>query len=71
MRIQLTADYRGVLTEERFYLAGDYEAGDVMPPAHAKALVDAGRAVAIEADEPKEAEPVKVAKRGRTVTKDN
>ena len=55
MRLRLTADYRGVLTDEAYYRAGEYTAGQDMPTTHAKALISAGRAVVTEADadEPK------------------
>lgn len=49
MQIQLLADYRGVLTDEQYYLAGLYADGD-MPETYAKALVRAGRALVIEPD---------------------
>lgn len=62
MRIRLTADYRGVLTGERFYQAGEYEAGDEMPPAHAAALVEAGRAELLEADPVGPPQPTRVSK---------
>lgn len=47
MRIQLHADYRGVLTDEVYYVAGEY-GDDAMPPAHMKALIEAGRADAVK-----------------------
>ena len=48
MRINLLADYRGVLTNERFFVAGEYDLdGDT-----AFALVAAGRAEYIDEPEP-------------------
>jgi hypothetical protein len=47
MKVNLPNSYRGVLTDERYYEAGEYEVGGAMPPAHAAALVEAGRAVDI------------------------
>lgn len=63
MRIELHADYRGVLTGEAFYQSGEYETGDAMPLSHARALVEAGRATLLEADEEPAETPVKVTKR--------
>jgi len=64
VRIAVTADYRGVLTGERFYIAGEYVVGDAMPLSHATALLDANRATLIEADtEPEPAPVVRVTKR--------
>ena len=40
MKINLLADYRGVLTDELFYSAGVHD----LPDAIASSLVDAGRA---------------------------
>ena len=50
MKIRLLADYRGVLTDEVFYPAGDYDAlpGADMPERHARALLQAGRATSKE-----------------------
>lgn len=52
MKIKLHKPFRGSITQERFYVAGEYEAGVDMTPAHAQALVDDGRATVIEADKP-------------------
>jgi hypothetical protein len=57
MRINLLGDYRGVLTDEEYYTAGQYETPGMMPDAHAKNLLGAGRAVALDA--PEVAEPVR------------
>jgi len=59
VRIAVTADYRGVLTGERFYIAGEYVVGETIPQPHATALLDANRATLIEADTEPEPEPVK------------
>ena len=40
MKVNLLADYRGVLTDERFYPAGVHD----LPDGQANAMVDAGRA---------------------------
>ena len=48
MKIRLLADYRGVATEEHFYVAGEYEAGVDMPESHALALIADKRAEEIE-----------------------
>ena len=40
MKVNLLADYRGVLTDERFYPAGVHD----LPSDQAEALVNAGRA---------------------------
>lgn len=52
MKIRLLADYRGILSDERYFTAGDYEAPDQMPEHIAEALVDAGRATVLEAEPP-------------------
>ena len=60
MKIQLLADYRGVLTGEVFYPAGEHDLDDKT----AAALVAAGRAVLV--DEPPAPEPAPPpARRGR------
>ena len=48
MKINLLSDYRGVLTNEQFYLAGEHDLSDSM----AQALIKAGRAVAVEPPKP-------------------
>lgn len=63
MRILLIADYRGVLTGETYYKAGEYETGAAMPLSHAQALVVGNRADLIEADPEPVREPVRVTKR--------
>jgi len=45
MKIELLADYRGVLTGELYYTAGVYGVPDNMPKSYANALVEEGRAV--------------------------
>jgi hypothetical protein len=62
MKINLLVDYRGVLTGERFYTAGEYEIGAGVPLTEdqAKALIAAGRAV--------EVKPARRASRKRTTT---
>ena len=40
MKINLLNDYRGVLTDEIYYLAGEHD----LPDEQAKALLEAGRA---------------------------
>lgn len=54
MRISLLSDYRGVLTDEEYFTAGEYEAGPGLPMSEgmARALVSAGRAVEIEKERP-------------------
>ena len=47
MVINLLSDYRGVLTDEEYYTAGEYKTPGDMPDAHAENLVNAGRAVVI------------------------
>ena len=73
MKIRLLADFRGSITQERYYVAGEYEAGGVMPLAHAKALVADGRAVWLEVAKPKPAQPTeakrKPVKRRRKASK--
>ena len=60
MKINLLADYRGVLTNEQYYLAGEHD----LPAAVAQALVDEGRAESLEkAPKPEPAKPA--AKKGR------
>ena len=44
MRVKLLQDYRGVLTGEAFYAAGEHELSDDM----AQALVNDGRAESLE-----------------------
>lgn len=58
MKIRLPADYRGELTQERYYLAGDYEEGGEIPLSFMQALVAAGRAVVLDAVEPPTATPL-------------
>jgi hypothetical protein len=48
MRIDLLSDYRGVLTHEDYYPAGQYDVPGMMPDAHAEALLKAGRAVVVK-----------------------
>jgi hypothetical protein len=48
MKIKLLADYRGVLTGEAYYKAGEHE----MPEKVAQALVKAGRATSVNEPEP-------------------
>ena len=59
MKIHLYADYRGVLTGERFYAAGEHD----LDEGAAIALVAAGRAEYIDAPEPEPAAPTKTTKR--------
>ena len=59
MKITLLADYRGVLTNEVFYLAGEHD----LPDRIAQALIKAGRAVAAE---PEVEEPAPKPKTTRT-----
>lgn len=47
--IILKADYRGVLTGERFYRRGRYVVGRDMPQDDADALIHHGRAEVVEA----------------------
>ena len=61
MKIQLLADYRGVLTGEVFYPAGEHDLDDKT----AAALVAAGRAVLVVAPEPQPEPPPAVTRRGR------
>ena len=49
MKIELKADYRGVLTDERFYRAGVLEVDVDIPEDDAAALIHAGRAVEVQA----------------------
>lgn len=50
MKIQLLADYRGVLTDEKFYTAGEHEAGPgcLLSEGQAKKLIADGRAEEIK-----------------------
>ena len=59
MKIKLLADYRGVLTGEQFYTAGEHD----LEEGTASALVAAGRAEYIDAPEPEPAAPTKTTKR--------
>lgn len=52
MKIKLLADYRGVLSGEEYYPAGEYSVPDDMPQGVADALVAADRATA-EKQKPK------------------
>ena len=47
MKIELSADYRGHLTGERFYATGVLVVGDDIPEGDALALIAAGRAVEV------------------------
>lgn len=44
MKVKLLADYRGVLTDEIFYKAGEHD----LPADVGAALINAGRAVSLE-----------------------
>lgn len=59
MKILLLADYRGVLTGERFYPAGEHD----LDEAIASALIAAGRAVLVTSEPEPEPEPVKPTRR--------
>lgn len=59
MRINLLNDYRGVLTGEQFYTAGEHD----LEEGTASALVAAGRAEYIDVPEPEPAAPTKTTKR--------
>jgi hypothetical protein len=48
VKIKLLADYRGHLTNEQYYTAGEWD----LPAAIAGALVEAGRAVQLKPDAP-------------------
>jgi predicted flap endonuclease-1-like 5' DNA nuclease len=48
MKIKLLADYRGVLTGEQFFTAGEHD----LPGGMAQALINEGRAELAERDEP-------------------
>jgi hypothetical protein len=47
MKINLLQDYRGVLTAEVYYLAGEHD----LPEGVAQALIDDGRAELVEEPE--------------------
>lgn len=49
MKIRLLRPFRGSITDERFYEAGEYEGGVNMPLPHAQALVDDNRAEVVKA----------------------
>lgn len=57
MKINLLADYRGILTNEVFYPAGVLDVDDAI----AGRLVSGGRAEYVDAPEPEK--PVKITKR--------
>ena len=60
MKVLLLADYRGVLTGEQYYEAGEHD----LPAGIAQALVNDGRAESLEPDP--QPEPVKpAAKKGK------
>ena len=61
MKIKLMGDYRGVCTDELYYMAGIYTVPGEMSEGHAGALLAAGRAV----EEVEEAKPVKTAPKKR------
>lgn len=50
MKVKLLADYRGVLTDERFYEAGVRD----IPEPHAVALLSAGRAAEVKKEPQKQ-----------------
>ena len=64
MKIKLMGDYRGVCTDELYYMAGIYTVPGEMSEGHAGALLAAGRAVE-EVEEVEEVEPVKAAPKKR------
>jgi hypothetical protein len=61
MKIQLFHDYRGVLTGERYYVAGEYSIPGTMLEMDAKALVAGGHAEYVDEPEPVQPTP----KRGK------
>lgn len=52
MIINLLSDYRGVLTKEVYFTAGQYSIPDDMPESYANELVKAGRAEIVEEAKP-------------------
>lgn len=69
MKIRLLVDYRGVLTEENYFVAGEYEAPGDMPVAYAKALIADRRAEEIKTARPDNREPEQEPKPKRRVTR--
>lgn len=63
MKIKLLVDYRGELTDEAFYPAGEYGDGDI-PAGHMRGLVAAGRAEEVTETTPEPVTPEKP-KRGQ------
>lgn len=53
MQINLLSDYRGVLTEETYYTAGQYTIPDDMPEAYAANLISNDRAVVVGEPKPR------------------
>ena len=60
MRVQFLVDFRGKLTKEIFYRAGETAE---FAPATAQALIDEGRAVAVAPETTPEIAPAQPAKR--------
>lgn len=69
MRIKLLADYRGRLSGEQFYPAGEYDAPDQMPQEVAEGLVAHGRAELVEQAQPEPEPEPKPAAKPRTRSK--
>ena len=71
MKIRLLVDYRGVLTDEEYFTAGEYNVGPGYPisEAWAKALIADGRAEEIKTARPvsQDPEPEKPAQKRRVV----
>lgn len=61
MRIKLLADYRGVLTGERFFKAGEHDLSEET----AVALVNAGRATVMEPTPEPETKPTTRTRKGK------
>ena len=69
MKIKLLVDYRGVLTHEAYYTAGQYSIPDDMPESYAKELVKAGRAVMVDEPTPLESLPEPEPEAKKTTTR--
>jgi len=56
MKIKLLVDYRGVLTEEQYFVAGEYD----MPDKWAIGLIAEGRAESLEPERPDNRDEIRV-----------
>lgn len=62
MIIKVKTGYRGVSTKERYIAEGEYNSNDPLLYGQAQFLIDSGRAIVLQPDEPETPQPPKKAK---------